>query len=671
MKSKIFCALAMFVAISAAGKPERMTGEPWMPAAIVTASHGGNEIRLYGEPLAYEVLRHGKTVVAKTPISLTLNGVRYSSGKLLSSSERTLSGTVRTPVYKKASVDLAGRETSADFGAFAVLLVARADGVAYRFVTKGAATVDDESAPLTIPIANARCWFNRTEQVACEETVPEIACAGELKTDPKLWYYLPFVYSVDGTMVAVTESDIHDYPAVNYKEVRKSADGVFLSSHLARYPKKIQRLAGNADIKVATGGRWIHVTEEESYLAKLPGAAELPWRVFVLADAPEKLCEADIVCALARPQSDVSDFKWVKPGKVQWEWWSAFDNQGDPQGCTTATYLRFIDFAAQNGVEYVIMDEGWSENLNIWKYNPKVDVPRIIDYANKKGVGIILWMAWAQVYGEEEKVAAHFAKLGAKGFKVDFMDRGDADMTIFLEKFAAACARHKMVIDYHGAYRPVGLQRTYPNILNYEGIHGLERMKTCGTDKDMTCNDVMCFFLRMTAGPMDYTPGAMLNYKIGAYGGNWTFPGSVGTRVHQMAQLVLYEAPLQMLCDSPTNYERNRECFAFMAKTPTVWDATVGLPGTPETIAAVARKSKDGSWYAAAITNKDARDYAFSTAFLGSGEWNAEIFRDTADGGEFPRKYVHETKRVKAGETLKFRLAEGGGFVVHFKKETL
>jgi alpha-glucosidase len=318
-------------------------------------------------------------------------------------------------------------------------------------------------------------------------------------------------------------------------------------------------------------------------------------------------------------------------------------------------------------LEYVIFDEGWSESLNIWKYGPVVDVPYLIDYANKKGVGIILWMAWAQVYGDEDRVAEHFAKLGAKGFKVDFMDRGDAEVACFLEKFAAACARHRMIVDYHGVYRPVGLSRMYPNVLNYEGVHGLEYMKL-SRDEDMMANDVAAFFLRMTAGQMDYTPGAMDNYKIGDYRGDGTNPGSVGTRCHQMALMALYEAPLQMLSDSPTKYEKNMECFAFMAKTPVVWDDTIGLGGCPESFAAAARKAKDGSWYVAGITNKEARDFAFKTCFLGSGAWKAEIFRDAEDANESPAKYVHETKTVKAGEVVKFHMAPGGGFIVHFTK---
>ncbi len=423
------------------------------------------------------------------------------------------------------------------------------------------------------------------------------------------------------------------------------------------------------------------MTEHEPYLVQATDARTLPWRVFALADKPERLCENDIVYALAAPADPKADFSWVKPGKVAWEWWNAFNNQAtrrDPaRGCTTETYRKFVDFAAKTGVEYVIMDEGWSEHLNIWKFNPAVDVPHVIDYAGKRGVGIILWIAWAQAYGKEELVASHFAKLGVKGFKVDFMDRADAEVANFLENFAKACAKHKMLVDYHGATHPVGLHREYPNVLNYEAVHGLEMMKFCKADKDMTVSDVACVYTRMSAGPMDCTPGAMMNYRIGAYKGDYRVPGSVGTRAHQMAQMALYEAPLQMLCDSVINYEKNMESFSFMAKVPTVWNATVGLPGTPETVAAVARQAKDGAWYAAAITNRDPRDYTLDTSFLGRGawdwlfgadEWTAEIFRDAATSDDEPMTYVHETKTVKAGDKLNFRLASGGGFIVRFAK---
>ena len=407
------------------------------------------------------------------------------------------------------------------------------------------------------------------------------------------------------------------------------------------------------------------------------GKRTFPWRVFALASNPSDLFASDIVFAIAKPATPGEDFSWVKPGKVAWDWWNAFDNKGDPEGCTTETYIRFIDFAAANGIEYVIMDEGWSAKLDIWKFSPVVDVPRVIDYANEKGVGIILWMAWAQVVGDEEHVAEHFAKLGAKGFKVDFIDRGDAKAERFIWKFAEVCRKQKMLVDYHGVHHPAGLCRTYPNVLNYEGVGGLEKMKWNDNNSAILKNDVDICFTRMTAGPMDYTPGAMDNYPVGKYPGLGpkrgtrplvaVEPGSIGTRSRQMAMIALYEAPLQMLCDSPTKYEKNMECLRFLSAIPTVWDDTVGLGGEPGQFAAVARR-KSGVWYASGITNADSRDFDIDTSFLGAGEWKMDIFRDTADGDTAPSKYDRVVEMVRSGAKVRVHMAKGGGFVARFSK---
>ena len=633
------------------------------PVATAVSPDGRNEIRLWADPLAYAVARDGVEIIAKSAIGLTRDGQRLASARKPAVSRRAETGREPSPVYKKAFLDLAGAFTTVDCGDWGVELAARNDGVAYRFTSAkgGTVTVDGEQATITLP-DTARCWYTVTPTFGYEEAVPRAGTFAALDFG-EAFAYPPFVAEVGGKTVAVTESDVHDYPVLYFTKA-----GGALASTFAPFPKRTAAQGG---------GRRIRVVEAERFLVKTDGVRTFPWRVFALADAPAKLCEADIVNALARPAAKGADFSWVKPGKVAWDWWNAFDNQGDA-GCNTKTYERFIDFAAKNGIEYVIFDEGWSEALNIWKFHPNVDVPHLIDYAAKRNVGIVLWMAWAQAAGAEERVAAHFAKLGAKGFKVDFMDRGDADSERFLWTFAAACARHKMLVDYHGANRPTGMSRAYPNVLNYEGIHGLEKMKTYRGGYDFMANDVRAFFLRQTAGPMDYTPGAMLNYPVGGYpkpdhadirrANVFIRPGSEGTRCRQMAMMALYEAPLQMLCDSPTNYERNMESFAFMAKVPVVWADTVGLGGTPDTMVACARRAKDGSWYAAGLTNAEARDFTLETGFLGAGEWKAEIFRDAADADVQPTHYVHETKTVAAGAKLAFRLAKGGGFVVRFTR---
>ena len=654
--------------------------DPGADAVTAVSPDGKNEIRLWTDPLAYEVLRGGNVVVAKSEIGMKVGGKCLVPRASCSVQREVKSGTVETPVYKKARIDLSGNETFVDFGDWGVRLAARNDGVAYRFETKmpGRIRVNCEKAEVNVPEAGLRSCAYRTSRFGCEETVPTVGRIGDVRTEGAEMIYLPLTYSMpDDVTVAITDADVRDYP-VWYMKRAESGKGVRMGSVFAGWPKKTHRAGGwDAKAAITSGGRWVRVDEHADYLVETDGARTFPWRAFILGDAPKALCESDLVQALSAPRANL-DFSWVKPGKVAWDWWNCFDNQGDG-GCNTKTYERFIDFAAKTGVEYVIFDEGWSETLNIWKFHKDVDVPHLIDYAGKKGVGIILWMAWAQVVGDEERVASHFAKLGAKGFKVDFMDRGDAEVERFLWKFADACARNRMVVDYHGAHRPTGMSRAYPNVLNYEGIHGLEQMKWFKGGYDFMQNDVAAFFGRQTAGPMDYTPGAMLNYPIGGYprikaknvceDEIYIRPGSVGTRCHQMAMMALYEAPLQMLSDSPTNYERNMESFSFMAATPVVWNETVGLGGCPRKFAAVARKAKDGSWYAAAINSAEGRDFVLDTVFLGSGGWTAEIFRDAADSDVAPMHYVHEKGiAVKAGERKTFRMAPGGGFIVKFSK---
>ena len=652
----------------------------------VVSPDGHNEIRLFGAPLAYDVLRDGVTVVGRTPVDMTVDGASLAEKSRCPHVTRaTLSGREATPVYKKSEIDLSANTLFADYGDWGVRLLARNDGVAYRFETKkpGRIRVNGESAPLTIPDRNAKCFVYRTNMFGHEEAPVDRFVAKDLITDPrgprnwlgKGMVYLPIAYSVGGKCVAVSESGVFDYPIWNLQRhadaaAKDTGDSVHLTSRFAGWPKSTERwLSWNGEGgSVPTGGRKIVITEHEDYLTETDGTRTFPWRTFVLADSYVKFCESDLVRALAKPADAKTDYSWVRPGKVAWDWWNAFDNQGN-DGCNTKTYERFINFASKNGIEYVIFDEGWSETLNIWKFHPDVDVPHLIEYAGKRGVGIILWMAWAQVAGDEDRVADHFAKLGAKGFKVDFMDRGDAGIMRFMAKFAEACARNRMMVDYHGVCRPVGLERTYPNIINYEGIHGLEMMKgfVDSTEKEVMSNDVCAFFVRLVAGPMDYTPGAMLNYPLGGvYKGSEKFPGSVGTRCHQLSQFVLYEAPLQMLSDSPTNYEKNEECLKFLAKVPTTWRKTVGLGGTPDSYAACARQAKDGSWYAAAISTEEPHDIAIDTSFLGEGEWTAEVFRDAEDADRHPTHYVRESRKVKAGDSLSFRLAPGGGCAMRF-----
>lgn len=692
--------MAMALAATVAGLGTTGCYSVYKNCASAVSPDGRNKICFSFDPLAYTVTRDGKTVVAKTEVGLRLNHTMLTHDRMVASNQitkRKIEGVADAAVYKKSKVDLSANETLIDFNAegLAVRLIARNDGVAYRWETdrNGSATnrkeeiiIREEKAAFTIPNSKCKVYSNfsymegflDTDRMKeadpfqnSWESIPEEHCAGQFKVPAGKIGYLPLVYTLeDGTAVCVTESDLVNYPGWNFGSSTVAADSsVKIDGAFAKIPEKYIYMNWGSEKPYSEkrGLRYERVTKRGDYLVKTKGTRTFPWRAFMLADNASDLVANDLVWALATPAK--GDFSWVKPGKVAWDWWNNWNLQGVPfkSGCNTKTYEYYIDFAAKNGVEYVIFDEGWSQKLNIWKYNPEVDVEHLIKYAEKKGVGIILWMAWAQIVGEEERVAKHFAKLGAKGFKVDFMDRDDAKCVEFLWKFADVCAKEKMLVDYHGMFKPMGMERTYPNVLNFEGVHGLECAKWFNNDYDFPKNDIGVYFVRMSAGPMDYTPGAMDNYPIGKYRGTTENAGSVGTRCRQMAMMTMYFAPLQMLCDSPSKYEKNMECFSFMAKTPVVWDDTVGIAGDINNFgyAACARRKGD-VWYAAGMTDSNEREVEVPTDYLGEGKWAAEIFRDHPEANTKPMRYIHETRIVKKGDKIALKMAKGGGYVIRF-----
>lgn len=646
----------------------------------VKSPDGRNEIRLDTEPvLSYSVYQSGQQRIAPTPLSMEIEGkgVLGGSAKVSSIDTVTLKGKIDTPIYKKSSIDEAANRTTVAFeGDWRVVLVARNDGVAYRFETTfpGRVKVMNETAGIVFPdgVAAAYVAYCRDNgdplQCSWESIYTTVTNMSELANSGQV-VYLPLVLKYpDGSVMSVSESDLLDYPGWNMK--RAAGDKTALAAHMARYPTKVEHRNGREIGSPERPLRHIRVKERADYLAETAGTRTFPWRVFMLAESESKLCESDIVYALATPNK-LKNTEWIKPGKVAWEWWNCWNVSGVPfrAGCNTATYEYYIDFAAEFGVEYVIMDEGWSKKLSIMEINPETDVPHLVKYANARGVGIILWCAWPQLVGRQHEVFSKYAKMGVKGFKIDFMDRDDQEMEIYLEETAKVAAEYRLVLDYHGMHKPTGMSRTYPNILNYEGIHGLECMKWEG-DTDFMRNDLLGLYCRMSAGPMDYTPGAMLNMTRRQFRANSMQPGSQGTRVHQMALMALYEAPLQMLCDSPTQYLRNRECFEFMAKVPVVWDETVGLPGEMEKSAAIARR-KGEAWYVAAITSWNPCTMEIDTSFLGEGKWRAEIFADGVNADRDATDYVRKSETFKAGEKIKINLAPGGGWIAHFVRKGL
>lgn len=647
---------------------------------------GRTEIVLSTEPvLSYSVLRDGKVRLASTPIALNVEGKKLLGGaglKVVETRRVPRAATLNTPIYKKATVVDNGHETCVTFaGGWQIHLHARNDGVAYRFATTwsdGFVKVLDETAGLAFPSADLEVYAGLTKSHASSwESMYVKTTVGALRSKEQKLCYLPLLVKYPGgDYLCVTESDLLDYPGWNLTADEK--DPKRLNAAFARFPNPAT---------INNTQRHRVVKDRFAYLASTKGTRTYPWRAFIFADKPEKLVESDLVYALAEPSRLTGDLSWIKPGKVAWEWWNCWNVFGPDvnfkAGCNTRTYQYYVDFAKETGLEYVILDEGWSRKLRIMEINPDVDLPALVKYAQKRDVGIILWCSWPQLVDRQHEVFQKYAGMGVKGFKIDFMDRDDQFVVSFLEKTAAIAAEYRLILDYHGMYKPTGFSRTYPNILNYEGVFGLETAKFNRTYQ-MPDNDVKVFFTRMVAGPLDYTPGAMryrvretgdigwprkFDPKTAQFKPNWNQPDVQGTRVHQMALMSLYEAPLQMLCDSPSLYRQNMECFRFMAAVPTTWDETVGLAGDVDRYAAVARRKGD-VWYVAAINGWEPQTLELDLSFLGEGTWQAEIFEDGPNADRAPEDYRTSSKNVLSNSRLKAALAPGGGFTARLTRAT-
>jgi alpha-glucosidase len=337
-------------------------------------------------------------------------------------------------------------------------------------------------------------------------------------------------------------------------------------------------------------------------------------------------------------------------------------------GVNNDTYKYYIDFASKYGIEYVILDEGWAVNrkADLFDVVPEIDIAELCSYAAQKNVGIVLWAGYWAFERDMEKVCEHYAKLGVKGWKVDFMDRDDQMMVDFYTRVARTAAKYHQVVDFHGAFKPCGLHRTYPNVLNYEGVHGLETMKWSEPGTDQLTYDVTFPYIRMAAGPVDYTQGAMRNCNYDLYKPCYTNPVSQGTRCHQLGMYVVFDSPFNMLCDAPQHYEQAKECTEFIAKIPTVWDETIALDGKVGEYIVLARRNGD-NWYIGGLSGQSARTVTIDLDFLGEGKWQVELFKD----GVNAVRHAEDYKRIinDAGRTMTVEMTSGGGFAAMIYKK--
>jgi alpha-glucosidase len=521
------------------------------------------------------------------------------------------------------------------------------DGVAYRFETKlkDELTIKNEITDISFP-PGSLSWYPLEDSFMSHNERLFIYASLDTIAEKHL-ASLPALFKANGTNILITESDIEDYPGM---WLRGAGSGKLTGVHPA-YP----------ETEKARGDRNIAVTSTKDYIAQTQGTRTFPWRVFIIAGNDGQLVENDLVYRLAAP-CRLTDTKWIKPGKVAWDWWNANNIYGVDfrSGVNNDTYKYYIDFASKNGIEYVVLDEGWYKLGDALQQVPSINVEELVKYGQTKNVGIILWVVWKSLWDKMDEALALYEKWGVKGVKVDFMQRDDQKIVNFYYEAARKTAEHHMLIDFHGAYKPDGLGRTYPNALTREGVKGLENDKW---SKDITPeHDVTLPFTRMVAGPMDYTPGAMVNMERSNFNPVFTRPASQGTRVHQMALYVIYESPLQMLSDSPSNYMKEQECTDFIVKVPVVWDDIKVLDAKTGDYLLLARRS-GREWFVGALTDWTSRELNLDFSFLPAGDYTIEIFRDGINADRYAQDFKHVKTEVKSGDKMKISLAQGGGWL--------
>ena len=601
--------------------------------------------------IAYDVSLNHKLLLKDSTLAINIDGKEYGEKPEVKASKQNSVDRVLEPAIRQKFAKIRERynELRLDFdGDYAVVFRAYPEGAAYRFETTqggGSVKVFAESALFrfafddTVYFPEEESMFSHNERRYLPRALKSIPAT--------VFATLPAVVDAgDGVKVAVAESDVEEYPGL---WLRGTADNA-LAATFEHYPLK-EQLVKALDFKPV---------EVADYIALTRGTRTFPWRVIGIAEHDKDLIANPLVWLLEKP-SRLEDTSWIRPGKVAWDWWNANNLYGVDfrAGTNTETYKYYIDFAAKNGLPYVILDAGWYRAPDITAVVPEINMEELVAYGRQKNVGVILWVFWKSMADQMQQALDLYARWGIKGIKVDFMQRNDEVLVNYYHQLSRECAKRKMLVDFHGAQRPASLTRTWPNLIGAEGVRGMEWSKW-SAEADPPHN-VTLPFTRMFLGPMDYTPGAMLNAQKDMFAPIFKRPMALGTRCHQLAMYVVYESPLQMLSDSPSNYEREPESLEFLREVPTEWDDTVPLDGKISQYLVVARRNGK-EWYVGAMSDWTPRDLQIGLSFLPAGEFTMEAYEDGINADRMASDYKKTTARVSQGSDLKIHLAPGGGW---------
>jgi alpha-glucosidase len=623
-----------------------------------------------GDVISYSVYHNNAQLVSPSRLAMQLtDGTNWGTDARLQRT-RTSSHdfTFPTPIHFTESVRNHYNELTLQFrGNWGLRFRAYNDGIAYRFFYTGkkAINIENELVELLFPedhhtytpyvyniSGGEKETFERQFFNSFENTYEHLKIS-ELDSD-KLIFLPMLIEAPNGIKMCFTEADLESYPGLF---LNKPTDAEKVVGVFAPYPAETRDGGYNNLQRV--------VVKHENFIAKVNGAREFPWRTAIITTNDKDLATNDMVIRLASPNR-IGDTSWIKPGKVAWDWWNNWNIFGVDfeAGINNQTYKYYIDFASEQGIEYVILDEGWAVNklADLMQVVPEIDVKELVDYGKERNVGIILWAGYKAFDEDMENVCRHYAEMGVKGFKIDFMNRDDQLLVDFIYRASETTARYKMLANFHGMYKPTGLQYTYPNAINFEGVYGLEQMKWAPTTVDLVTYDVTVPFIRMVAGPIDYTQGAMKNAARGMYRPVYSDPMSQGTRCRQLALYVIFNSPMNMLCDSPSEYKKEPESTKFIAEIPVVWDESIALDGKVAEHISMARRSGD-EWYVGGLTNWSRRNAEVKLDFLKPGvKYTLTLYKDGINAHRKGIDHVIEVLEVTSETRLTIPMAPGGGF---------
>ena len=614
------------------------------------------------DKISWKATLDGKSVIEHAVISMKLNDERVLGAmpKLKKEKRELVNETIAVQIPNKdASIHSKYNQLALTFkDKYQLIFRVFDDGVAYRFVDESnkTSTVVSEEMQLSFPdnstsfFPQEESMYSHNERQYLKKGISEIA-SGDFCS-------LPVMFDTRNAKVLFTEASLMNYPGMF---LEKASNNDFQ----AIFPQYVLKAIPN---EASLPDRNQIIAEEADYIAKVEGERAYPWRVFMMSDDDRTFVESNLVTQLSGT-SKIPDADWIKPGKVAWDWYNANNIYGVDfeSGLNMETYKYYIDFASKNGIEYVILDEGWTKSTTeILDDNEYLDIPELIKYAKSRNVEIILWVLWKPLNEDTDKILKLYSSWGAAGVKVDFMQRNDQAMVASYAKIAEIAAGYKLLVDYHGAFKPAGVERVWPNIINYEGVQGNEHNKWSANITPE--HNVTLPFIRMAAGPLDFTPGSMINTHEANYAVSFTRPMSMGTRAHQVAMYVVFEAPLQMLCESPTIYYKEQETVDYITQIPTTWDETMVLAAAVSDYIVVARR-KGENWYIGAMTDWTARDLEIDLSFLGDGEYDMQAYKDGINASKIAIDYKIENRTVNQNATLTLNLSSGGGWSAILKKK--